>query len=278
MVRSAFVLVIAVVVAMAPAPAARGAGPSAADRIWSELAVGDVLGQGERIAPDSCSFSDGPVITTTVPLGEGARWIATEVGQDCLIRVSALWSGSIEAGPIAVVRPLASMLVHSQAEVPETQLPVRVASSADEPSAAAGPPCKSSEQKVFMYGAGGTWDQLTSKSGRLNFCWNGSQAWATSQAGGCTGSAYGLWSWVIDGCWVTAYVAGPSAHVYRSGKGSYHCSPAGSPPCWFSNPDGYYHSLFETENGYPNGTSSCSWSYSGLVVSGVSRTILAGCS
>jgi hypothetical protein len=192
--------------------------------------------------------------------------------------VSARWEGAFTAGPKDVVEPLANLLAVGGARVDEVSAGPDRAPATTSPGSEAVTACKTSEQRVYMYGIPGPLDQLTTKSGRLTFCWNGSQAWATSQSGGCTGNSYGLWQWVIDGCWTLQYVPGPAWDAYREGKGSYHCSPPGQPPCWLSNPDGYYHSLFEWEHGYGSGASACLYAYTGLIVNGVGRTILQGCS
>jgi hypothetical protein len=82
---------------------------------------------------------------------------------------------------------------------------------------------------------------------------------------------------MVDACVRTLYIPGPASIVAREGRGDYHCDPINIFPCNISNPDGYYHSLYDQENGSGNGSSSCVFWYTGVIVSGVSRQILQGC-
>jgi len=138
---------------------------------------------------------------------------------------------------------------------------------------------KTSEQHVFMYGYGGTWDKLTHKYGRLTFSYDGQSAAISSQSGSCQGSKPLPWyEWVVDQCVLESVNYGPSGVVWRTGRGDYHCDPSGTFPCSLSDPDGYYHNLYDREDGHSDGTSHCSYWWSGTIAAGVSTEILQGCS
>jgi hypothetical protein len=66
--------------------------------------------------------------------------------------------------------------------------------------------------------------------------------------------------------------------VWHEGTGSYHCHdlPGGLNPC--GGPTGYYHSLIDHEKGRGNGTSVCTFGYTGTLVLGPAQQILQGCS
>jgi hypothetical protein len=137
---------------------------------------------------------------------------------------------------------------------------------------------KVSSQHVYMYGLGGTGDQLTHKNGSITFCWDFDGAWIQTSSASCSGAQEPAWAWVVDSCTRIAWVPGPSGtQVRRKGQGNYHCDPPGQLPCSLSNPDGYSHRLFDEEIGRPDGSSLCIASFDGIIVSGVTRDILQGC-
>jgi hypothetical protein len=186
-----------------------------------------------------------------------------------------MWDGQLDEGPTDAVDPLRRLLAQQSAEVPET-----LSSETSMPDELFNAPLssgsKTSQQHVWMYGYGGSRDQLTHKWGTLTFNWNGSTATLTSETGSCNGSDPVNWHWVVDGCVRDFYVPGPASTVGRGGQGDYHCSPVTQFPC--NTGSGYYHSLYGYEYGYSNGTSACVYNISGIYVGGVSRQILSGCS
>lgn len=160
---------------------------------------------------------------------------------------------------------------HSFPEQSQLNLPNRAAPSPDALSA-----CKTSSVHIYMYGYGGTWDQLTHKYANISFCYTGSTATLSSHGGSCSGSDHGLWRWKVDGCYFTRVVWGQAAVVWREGRGDYHCDPTNVLPCSLGG--GYYHSLYDTVSGYASGSSSCISSYSGTILAGVNKEYLVGCS
>lgn len=82
----------------------------------------------------------------------------------------------------------------------------------------------------------------------------------------------------MDSCVLNSVNNGPSSVVWRTGQGDYYCSPTDTFPCSVSNPDGYYHSLYDREDGHVDGTSHCTYWYTGEIVLNVGREILQGCS
>lgn len=195
---------------------------------------------------------------------------------ECQVVVNAKWEGALDAGPEDVIEQLHKLLTTQTSLVyEETESSLANENGASTVLLTSG--IKTSEQHVWMYGYGGTWDQLTHKKGKMTFSYNGSTATITSESGTCQGSSHGSWSWVVDGCVRDVYEPGPASVVRRGGRGDYHCTPASSFPCNLSNPDGYYHSLYETEYGYSNGSSICYLGSGGNIVAGVTRQILQGC-
>lgn len=240
------------------------------------LSVGDIVAQGKLNTNGSCDF--GSIQVTTPSIGDGTiRWLGIVLDTQCQIKVNAKWDGEFNAGPSDVIDPLYILMGKESEPVFETtksyaikhnEMSYGILTSGS----------KTSEQHIWMYGYGGSWDALTHKSGKLTFSYNGSTATLTSESGSCWGSTPASWSWVVDACIRDFYAAGPGPTVGRGGRGDYHCSPTNQFPCNLSNPDGYYHSLYDTEYGYSNGTSSCTYTVSGNWVADISQEILQGCS
>lgn len=239
-----------------------------------ELSVGEIIMEGAFLKDGSCYISPFRVQTTSI--SSSSIWLGILLDEQCRVVVNAIWEGSLESGPPDVIKPLLQFLTTETTPLQESSRSDNSitlgGSSLASPLAS-----KTSEQHVYMYGYGGTADQLTHKRGKLTFSYNGVSATLTSESGTCQGSNHGSWSWVVDSCLRISYVPGPATTVLREGQGDYHCSPAGSFPCNLSNPDGYYHSLVDEEDGHANGISHCYFSYSGNIVAGVKRQIVQGC-
>ena len=242
----------------------------------NELVVGDIVVTGTRSEGDICDF--GAIKVQTTAPGQGkTQWLGIVLDTHCQAVVNAKWVGSLEEGPQDVVKPLLDLLAVASPLVSEQSGPDFV--NKNEMSTSGVLATKTSEQHVFMYGYGGTWDKLTHKFGRITFSYNGQSATLSSQSGSCQGSKPFSWyEWVVDGCFLTSVNYGPSNIVWRTGRGDYHCEPPGTFPCNLSNPDGYYHSLYDDEDGHADGTSHCTFWWSGTIVAGVNREILQGCS
>jgi len=240
-----------------------------------ELVVGDIVAEGVRTKDGTCDF-DVIKVKTTAPDDGKTRWLGILLDTECRAVVNAKWEGSLETGPQDVVEPLLGVLPAASEPVPESPQPGLA--NNDDISTPGVRATKTSEQHVFMYGYGGKWDKLTHKYGRLTFSYNGQSATIISQYGSCQGSSPFPWySWDVDGCYTISVYYGPGSVVWRTGRGDYHCDPAGTFPCNLSNPDGYYHRLYDDEDGYANGTSHCTYWWSGNIASGVSTEILQGC-
>jgi hypothetical protein len=242
------------------------------------LRIGQALEVGQRLSGGDCYFPTSPHVESSVGPGSAPQWLALAINDACVVSVAGRWTGALLDGPPDIVEATARLVATSGDVIQEAT----IASDADAgwapPESAASSGCKTSEQHVYMYGYGGPGDRLTIKTGKLRFCWNGSQAWATSQSGFCQATGNGYWQWRVDACLLTGYDDGPGGAVFRSGQGNYHCNPPSQFPCSLSTPDGYYHSILDLERGQSNGTSFCSAGWSGVIVSGVSRTIIQGCS
>lgn len=242
-----------------------------------KLEVGDIVATGIKNKEGMCEF--GTVTVDTQALGDGqTQWLGINIDEQCRATVNSKWIGSLEQGPADVVGPLMEGMRNVSNEVAEDAAGKVNRQNAMRPAYGT-TGTKTSEQHVFMYGYGGQWDKLTHKYGKLTFTYNGQTATISSQSGTCQGSKPLPWyEWVVDGCWQGTINYGPSSSVWRQGEGDYHCDPAGVSPCNFSNPDGYYHSLYDYEAGYADGRSSCVASWDGNIAAGVGTEFLQGCS
>ena len=126
----------------------------------------------------------------------------------------------------------------------------------------------------WMYGGGGSNDQLTWDIDSITFSWTCSTATLQSISGSCHGATepYFYWQWIIDGCWWTggSTIGVSQSQVHQSMEGDYHCSPTGTPPCNLGS--GYYHHLYLTVYGSPNGGVTCGTSWTGTIVNNVGIT------
>lgn len=239
------------------------------------LAVGDIVARAVRGEGGGCDF--GTVKVHTTAPGDGrTRWLAIRLDSQCRAVVTAKWEGSLTEGPSHVVEPLLRLLSAASLPIPQELEPSAMSGAGASSLLVAG--SKTSEQHVYMYGFGGPGDQLTHKYGRITFSYNGQSATITGAGGSCWGSEHGSWRWVVDRCTTTDANWGPASNVWIHARGNYHCDPPANWPCNISNPDGYYHSLLDDLHGYADGRSQCFYSWSGVVVFGVGREILQGCS
>lgn len=254
-----------------------------------QIQVGDTIARGE-LSESGCRLPAFGIRAEILP-GDGVeKWTAVRVEPDCSVVVTGKWDGDLSDGPqdLRVIDAISirEILGGGKSDpVDEGTAPEGTSNSTKSdgyvPESGGGvsiQACETSYQHVFNYGYGGTWDSLTHKNGQLDFCYTGTTVSMTSQWGNCEGSSPAWWyDWVVDGCWLDSYSTA-SYEVWRTGKGSYHCSPPGTSPCSISSPDGYYHSLFENEDGHPDGVSHCTYWSSGQTTAGVSNEILQGCS
>jgi len=253
------------------------AAPTSLDRIevsGDAIQVGDLVVKGMRHRDNTCTLPDFRVGTSSSS-NESTEWVAMQITEQCEIVVTARWEGSLTEGPAQVIDSLLALMPGLLEPISEKNQS-EVTSHMGALATASG--TKTSEQHIYMWGGDGPPDQLTHKYGKLKFSYNGTSAWINSQSGSCNGSTPASWSWVVDSCTTVHVQSGPASTVSRVGNGSYHCSPAGGFPCNLSNPDGFYHTLLDEEDGYANGSSTCYFSFSGIIVIGVSQQILQGCS
>lgn len=131
-------------------------------------------------------------------------------------------------------------------------------------------PEKEVRQHVWMYGHGGSWDQLTNLYNTIRFTY-GTSATLTYAAYECIGSSPGWWSWVVDACIRETLVWGPASKVSQIVRGEYHCDPWWAEPCVFANGYGYYHNLRNGIDAYSSGNAYCQYTFGGTIVSGVTR-------
>ena len=130
-----------------------------------------------------------------------------------------------------------------------------------------------------MYGLAWKAEPLTEKRGMLEFCWDGLKAWTKSQTGDCD-VHNGLtiyWDWRVKDCQLLATDPGPAFKTFRTGRGSYWCDGPTLSPCSASDPNGYHHTLTDREDGFADGSSTCTFSYTGKIVLVVGSEVVQGC-
>ncbi len=238
------------------------------------VSAGEIVIQGVVNKNGACNI--GPFeVSSSSPNDGKNRWLAITINPRCQAIVAAKWDGALAEGPSVVTAPLMRLLTKLSNPIPEEPQPNMLNAysvlSANFISGAT----RTSSQQIYMYGYGGAGDKLTKKNGSLTWIYDGLQAQITSQSGTCQGSNHGSWSWVVDYCATIALQSGPAATVFRTGQGNYHCSPTGQLPCSLGG--GYYHSLYDHEEGQKSGSSTCTYSSSGTIVLGIGQTILQGC-
>lgn len=268
----AWVAVFSLSALVAPLGGAPGSGPPGpVDANAAE--IGDVVATGSPIE-GGCDFS-GVQVRTEMQPADATRWVSIAFLPSCDAVVTSKWQGAFSAGPPGLVGGLgAALLAADSPLVPEEGAPTQ-GGSIDA--------CETSYQHVFMYGYGGWYDSLTHKNGNINFCYNGSTATLSSHWGNCQGSdPPGGHYWTVDSCVLNSVGWGPGSVVWRTGTGSYHCQDPNAFPCNISEPNGYYHSLWDDEDGHSNGVSHCTYGWSGQVIytgtqAHIGREILQGC-
>jgi hypothetical protein len=247
---------------------------SAANSSEDAPSVGAVVAIGEQEGVN-CKFENVDPIELRPPgEPEAWTWVSIAIDQQCRAIVQASWKGQLVDGATPGIATLLALLDKGSDEVPEV--------AEEQARARSGTACKRSEQIVYMFGWGGHWDRLTTKRGRLAYCWNlyysDPSVWINTQNGGCEGSSPGWWRWVVDRCDRAELRSGPDPNsVWRTGSGSYHCDPVDADPCKWSTPSGFFHRLFDKEIGYSSGSSKCQFWWDGTQVAGVSNEIVAGC-
>jgi hypothetical protein len=261
-----------------------------------EVEAGDVIARGVVRDGTMCQVPTFGIRTPSLGNGQ-QRWIAVEMTGQCEVVVVAKWVGGLADGPRQVAEPLLALIATQSDAVPEQWAPAMsslgTAAVTKGTRPVTGVPSgkllrisqsnllwasKTSSQHVYMFGGGGPLDQLTHKYGQMTFSYNGSSATLDSHGGSCAGSDPFSWHWVVDNCRTVHVTWGPGSYVGRVGDGSYHCDPTGSFPCNLSDPDGFYHTLLDEEDGYADGHSTCYASYSGIIVLGYGQQFVQGCS
>lgn len=222
-------------------------------------AVGTVVARGVPNGAGACSF--GVTEASTI---ESGQWEALDVGSDCIVTVQSAWTGTLADGP-------------AEYQAVDEDLGVPAAPAV---ATAAATTCKLAEEFFFTYGYGGAaLDKLTRLWSAMNYCYNDTYVWGSNDTGsGCAGQNEPSWNWVVDWCVITAQrFTQSTSSVWSQIRGDYHCTPPSSTPCNLSDPDGYYHSLWDQVTAYPSGHSHCTHWWSGQVVLGPESQIIAGC-
>jgi hypothetical protein len=224
------------------------------------VSIGDVVARGIPNGTGACSFAG----VNAVPL-EAGHWLALQVGDDCAVRVSDQWSGSLADGP--------SRFASLATSIDASDVP-----AASPPTGDSLTECLTVKQHFFTYGFGGAaFDKLTHVWSSMTYCFNGTKVWGTTtQGSACAGTPEISWSWVVDSCvYASQQLAASTSSVWSTVRGNFHCSPATGLPCSLSN--GYYHRLFDQVTAYPSGRSHCSNWWDGQIVLGPESEIISGC-
>ncbi|MEA3202575.1 MAG: hypothetical protein QOI63_241 [Thermoplasmata archaeon] len=218
----------------------------------SHLQVGDIIATGTSI-DGACNFPGGFGLHI---VGDAANphqgfGLATDAGCNLVVQ-------QISHQPTSITDVALPSVGNYQAESPGLPFTGRSTGNTD-----LGCPSGGGEVHgyVWMWGYGGPDDRLTIKEGYMTFSYAKCIAWGGDSRGYC--HTRESW-WKIDGCHVVSQGSDPDK-VHREAHGDYHCY-LGSYPC--SSP-GYYHTLADEEEGYPDGSYHCNPWYSGSIVSGV---------
>jgi hypothetical protein len=259
------------------------------DRTDKVIAVGSADRNG------NCVFENLEAEIT--PTGDGATtWAAYAVRSDCVFVRDALWTGARTDGVLSVapqsllvdsVSPFSEEVFasdNSDSGTVEVERSTAASGGVGDSYYLASTSCGTNEQLVYTYGGGGpVLDKLTQIKLRVDWCRQTSpaSAWITGYVGTCIAldqpPSFG-YDWIIDSCSAPNKNLGPvNGLAYVAGQGSFHCGPTNVFPCNLSNPNGYYHTLYNTVGKAANGSSHCSYSYTGQKVFGPNRSILQGC-
>ncbi len=277
---SSFLLLLTVMLSPTSAGAAPalledgpGRAPAASITVNGDtVQVGDLVASGQVRPGGTCDFAAPLHVRTTAP-GQGTtKWLVIGVDGQCRAVVLAKWLGTLAQGPSSLVDPLQRQLSMMR-WTPSTSSPQAAAPSVLLDS-------KTSHQFVYTYGGGGpSLDKLTSVESQITFTWDGTNATITAGGESCGGAdPPGGWYWSVDWCGVQYQDSGPRDVVWRTSRGAFHCEPPSVFPCNGSDPDGYYHNLYASEDGHGNGVSHCDYWYDGQLVFGPNREIWQGCS
>ncbi|HEY9246645.1 MAG TPA: hypothetical protein VIO11_07365 [Candidatus Methanoperedens sp.] len=240
-----------------------------------DLSVGDIMAEGTPGAGDACYFNDVRFVTTAPHNGK-TKWVSIKFDKQCRAVIKAKWEGALEDGPKDIIEPVLNFNKNKHSQIILEPQPLNTDGAT---IATAG--TKTSQQRVYTYGIPGPLDVLTEQVGSITFSYDGTNAEKSSSWASFSGETWTSllgWKWVVDDSETTSSEWGPSSIVWTTHRGDYHCDPASYGPCTWSNPDGYYHSLYTDEDGHADGTSHCTFWKSGNVVQGPNRDILQGCS
>ena len=261
---SAFAAAAFLIVALSPGLAsADGTGKSG-----PVIRLGQILGVGKMDAR-GCRFDEPIEITQDMESDESeSKFVALSVSKECRVQVVGTWHGNLADGPAEVSRELAAVIAGQGRIDPLDDL----SSNPDlVPLSTSG--CKSISQTAWMYGFGGTGDDLTRVANYTDFCWDAGEVWKTNGGGGCGGSSPLYWTWVRDSCTWPGSTWGPSrSNIYGTIRGAFHCSPTNVPPCSIGG--GYDHQLYAKNTAYPTGSSSCTYWFTGQIVNGMTHSVV----
>jgi len=232
--------------------------------------VGDVVAQG-AIGAEGICIIDQFKFNIDAPGNGETSWSVIEFDEKCQILLAAKWDGLFQDGPEHIVNPEPGLhLTSALDEIAVKREDFQIVTSGS----------KASSQEVFMYGGGGTSDKLTKITSSATFSWNDVYAWVSSGGETCWGNTFFSpnWWWDVDYCESTYGDGTPGdPGAWFWGYGDFACRPTWVFPCSASNPDGYFHTLNNYLSSDQYGNASCTYWYSGNIVSGVTRNIIQGC-
>lgn len=148
---------------------------------WEEASVGMQIPLSISQA-EGCSVGNLRIQTSATGVW---RWIGIKVEpQRCRAVVMAKWEGELSQGPVFIRRAIQETGERDGVKV-EAEGPKSAPGAAQD---TLGWTYKTSEQRVFTYGYGGTRDKLTQLQHRLRFRYDGTRVMAISRWGQCWAS------------------------------------------------------------------------------------------
>jgi hypothetical protein len=240
----------------------QGGVAQAADRTVSTAALSpsQIVARGSVDAQGGCSWSGSDQFQS-----DHGQWVSFHIGQDCVARLGAAWTGGLADGPPAITDSVVAASGN-------------VVSNAQSATTMSATTCQTGKEYVYTYGGGGPiWDKLTKIWSALTYCYNDSYVWGSSTAGSaCAGQPEISWNWVVDACaFSSQYLTTNSTSVWSTLKGTYHCDPVTSFPC--SILSGYHHHLYAKVLGLQSGHSTCTFWWDGSIVFGPNQDVISGC-
>jgi hypothetical protein len=240
-----------------------------------DLAIGDVVAQGERIGDGACYYERTKLIRQVAENGKtkrivqqndaACRMIVVEISERPYTKPER--SGhAVPETPSRIARmrdylvPVfsrAALTVPQRHRVPMNTAKPMLVSLKPASSRVGAPPQFYSgvSNHVFHYGGGGAYDQLTWKDGDLSFGYDGSSITLEGHGGEC-GEFF--W-WNILTCEGDQPSVGED-YIQRSGVGTYS---------WMF--EYFWHLLVDIEWAYAWGMKGCDYSFAGSIVNGVSQ-------